>query len=72
MMAIEAFSAVGCDPTALRDYLETGFTDWPGVSGVFNITPEDHNGIGFESLALVQIKDGAFAYVPPEEYASVP
>lgn len=72
MMAVDAFGAVGCDPAKLRAYLETGFTDWPGISGVFTITAEDHNGIGFESLALVQIKDGGFSYVPPEAYANAP
>jgi branched-chain amino acid transport system substrate-binding protein len=56
----------------MRDYLETGFSNWPGISGVFNITPEDHNGIGFESLALVVIQDGAFVYVAPEDYTNVP
>ena len=72
MMAVEAFSAVGCDSGKIRDYLESGVTDWPGVSGVFTITPDDHNGIGFESLALVEITGGAFEYVPPQNYVNVP
>lgn len=72
MMAVEAYKAVGCNPAAMRDYLETGFTNWPGISGVFTVTPEDHNGIGFESLALVIIRDGKFEFVPAEEYTNVP
>lgn len=72
MMAVETYKAVGCNPAAMRDYLETGFTNWPGISGVFNITSEDHTGIGFESLALVMIQDGQFVYVSPEDYTNVP
>jgi branched-chain amino acid transport system substrate-binding protein len=43
-----------------------------GISGVFHLSPTDHNGIGKESLVLVLIKDGGWVYVPVEEYANVP
>lgn len=71
-MAIEALAAVGPDPAAIRDYLETNIRNWVGITGIFNITPEDHVGIGKESLVLVMIQDGDWVYVPPEEYANVP
>jgi branched-chain amino acid transport system substrate-binding protein len=72
MMVIEGFQAVGPDSAALRDYFENKVTNWVGISGVFNITPQDHTGIGKESLVLVQISGGAWTYVYPADYANVP
>ena len=31
-----------------------------GVSGVYNLTPEDHNGLDVDSMVMVQVKDGKF------------
>ncbi|MBN1221542.1 MAG: ABC transporter substrate-binding protein [Anaerolineae bacterium] len=70
-MAIMALEAVGPDPAAIRDYLE-GIQNFAGISGVFNLSPQDHNGIGKETLVLVQIKNGTWEYVPPEKYSEVP
>jgi branched-chain amino acid transport system substrate-binding protein len=70
-MTLMALEAVGPDPAAIRDYLE-GIQNFAGISGVFNLSATDHNGIGKESLVLVQIKDGKWEYVAPEEYANVP
>jgi len=72
MMVKGAFEAVGSDSAAIRDYLETKITNWIGISGIFNITASDHTGIGKESLVLVEIKDGAWVYVDPKDYANVP
>ncbi len=47
------------DPAALRDALQQ-LTGVPGVSGVFTITPEDHNGLSTDSLIMLLVKDGAF------------
>jgi branched-chain amino acid transport system substrate-binding protein len=69
-MSIMALQAVGPDPAAIRDYLE-GIHNFTGIAGIFNLSPEDHNGIGKESLVMVQIKDGGWVYVAPEEYTSV-
>ncbi len=70
-MAIKALGAVGPDPAAIRDYLE-GIQNFAGISGVFNISDQDHNGIGKETLVLVEIKDGTWQYVPPATYAQAP
>lgn len=70
-MAIMALEAVGPDPAAIRDYLE-GIQNFAGISGVFNLSDKDHNGIGKETLVLVQIKDGTWEYVPPDKYTEVP
>ncbi|MDQ7831175.1 MAG: ABC transporter substrate-binding protein [Desulfovibrionaceae bacterium] len=48
------------DPAALRDALES-LTGVVGVSGVFTITPEDHNGLTTDSMVMLEVKDGAYA-----------
>jgi branched-chain amino acid transport system substrate-binding protein len=67
-MTFMALQAVGPDPAAIRDYLE-GIQNFAGISGIFNLSSEDHNGIGKESLVLVEISNGQWRYVPPAEYA---
>jgi len=70
-MAFSALQAVGPDPAAIRDYLE-GIQNFAGISGIFNLSSQDHNGIGKESLVMVQIVNGTWEYVAPEDYANVP
>jgi len=49
----------GTDPKALRAAIE-GTKGYVGVSGVYNLTPEDHNGLDVDSMVMVQVKDGKF------------
>ncbi len=70
-MAFSALQSVGPDPAAIRDYIEN-ITNFAGISGIFNLSSEDHNGIGKESLVLVQIVDGGWVYVDPDMYDSAP
>ncbi|QJT10195.1 ABC transporter substrate-binding protein [Oceanidesulfovibrio marinus] len=44
---------------ALRDSLEQ-LQGVVGVSGVFSLTPEDHNGLGTDSMMVLEVKDGAY------------
>ena len=60
MIVANAIKKVGTDPEALRKEIENT-TDYVGVSGTYNITPEDHNGLGVDSMVIVQVKDGKFA-----------
>lgn len=55
-LAVQAIEAVGTDPEALREYLETA--ELVGVSGVFQMTPEDHSGLGKDALIFAEIIDG--------------
>lgn len=59
MIAVEALKKAGTDKAALRDALE-GISDWPGISGVFTMTPEDHSGLTKDALVMVEIKDGTW------------
>lgn len=54
-----AMKKAGTDPKALRAAIE-GTKGYVGVSGIYNITPEDHNGLGVDSMVMVQVKDGKF------------
>ena len=55
----EAMKKVGTEPAALRQAIENT-KGYVGVSGVYNITPEDHNGLGVDSMVIVEVKDGKF------------
>lgn len=58
-----AMKKAGTDPKALRAAIEQT-KGYVGVSGVYNLTPEDHNGLGVDSMVMVQVKNGKF--VPAE------
>jgi branched-chain amino acid transport system substrate-binding protein len=53
---------------AVRDYIETSITDWPGTAAVFNITPDDHAGLDHTSFTWFKVEDGAFVPLPEEEW----
>ncbi|WP_305042842.1 ABC transporter substrate-binding protein [Geoalkalibacter sp.] len=59
LIVAEALKKAGIEPKALRRAIEEtkGFV---GTSGVFNLTPEDHNGLDVDSMVIVQVKDGRF------------
>jgi branched-chain amino acid transport system substrate-binding protein len=47
----------GTDPEKLRDAIEQT-KGYVGVSGTYTITPEDHNGLGIDSMVMVQVSKG--------------
>ncbi|WP_373499175.1 ABC transporter substrate-binding protein [Desulfococcus sp.] len=58
-----AMRKAGTDPKALRAAIEQT-KGYVGVSGVYNLTAEDHNGLDVDSMVMVQVKGGKF--VPAE------
>lgn len=58
----DAMKKAGTDPAKLRDAIE-GTKGYVGISGVYNLTPEDHNGLDTNSMILVQVKDGKWKLV---------
>jgi branched-chain amino acid transport system substrate-binding protein len=58
-----AMKKAGTDPKALRAAIEQT-TGYVGISGVYNLTAEDHNGLDVDSMVMVQVKNGKF--VPAE------
>ena len=59
MIVVKAIEKVGPDRAKVRDAIEAtkGFA---GTGGVFNISPEDHNGLGMDALEWLTVKDGKF------------
>jgi branched-chain amino acid transport system substrate-binding protein len=55
----DAMRKAGTDPKALRAAIE-GTKGYVGVSGVYTLSPEDHNGLGPDSMVIIQVKDGKF------------
>lgn len=53
---------------AVRDYLENKVEDWPGIGGVFTMSPDDHNGLTKESLLFVRVENGQWVAFPESEW----
>ncbi len=63
MIVANAMKKAGTDPKALRAAIEAT-KGYVGISGVYSLTAEDHNGLGVDSMVMVQVKNGRF--VPAE------
>jgi len=59
MLLANAMKSVGTDKEKVRDALENT-KGYVGVSGVYNLSPEDHNGLGTDSMVMLQVKEGKF------------
>jgi branched-chain amino acid transport system substrate-binding protein len=59
IIVANALKKAGPEPKALRDAIEQT-KGYVGVSGVYNLTPEDHNGLDVDSMVIVEVKDGKF------------
>ncbi len=62
-LAIAALKSVGPDRIKIRDYIEKT-QNFVGQHGVFNVTPQDHNGLGKDDLEMVVVKNGDWALAP--------
>ena len=58
-----AMKKAGTDPKALRAAIEET-KGYVGISGIYNLTPEDHNGLGVDSMVMLQVQGSKF--VPAE------
>jgi branched-chain amino acid transport system substrate-binding protein len=54
-----AVKQAGNDRAKVRDAVE-GLKNFVGVGGIFNFTPQDHNGLTIDSFAMLTVKDGKF------------
>ena len=59
MIVANAMKKAGTEPNALRSAIEQT-KGYVGVSGIYNLTPEDHNGLDVDSMVIVQVKNGRF------------
>ncbi len=60
-MVVQALSNVGDDKVKIRDYLENNIKGFMGQHGVFNYSPNDHNGLTKDAFNMVIVKDGDWA-----------
>ncbi|MBM4273798.1 MAG: ABC transporter substrate-binding protein [Deltaproteobacteria bacterium] len=59
IIVANAMKKAGTDPKKLREAIEQT-KGYVGVSGIYNITPQDHNGLDVDSMVIVQVKGGKF------------
>ena len=57
-----AMKKVGTENEKLREAIENT-KGYVGISGIYNITAEDHNGLGTDSMVMVQISGGQWKKV---------
>jgi branched-chain amino acid transport system substrate-binding protein len=59
-----AMRQVGTEPQALRAAIEQT-RGYVGISGIFGLSVEDHNGLGADSLVMVRVEKGQWVLVQP-------
>ena len=61
-MLNQALTKAGNDREKIRGELE-GLKNFVGVSGIFNMSPEDHNGLTPAAFVMVKIQNGGFQLI---------
>jgi branched-chain amino acid transport system substrate-binding protein len=63
MLAVEAIEKAGStDKAAVRDALEN-IQGHVGVTGTFNMSADDHNGLKADSFRILEVKDGGWKLI---------
>jgi branched-chain amino acid transport system substrate-binding protein len=57
---VAGIEEAGTDKEKVRDAIEN-IKELPGTAGIFNFSPEDHNGLDINSFEMLTVKDGKFA-----------
>jgi branched-chain amino acid transport system substrate-binding protein len=61
-IVVEALKKAGDNPAAIRDAIENT-KGYVGLSGIYNMSPEDHNGLSLDDVVLIKVQDGKFRLV---------
>lgn len=61
-MLNEALAKAGSDQGKIRGELE-GLKNFVGISGIFNMSPDDHNGLSPAAFVMVKIDKGGFQLI---------
>lgn len=61
-LVASAIGQAGDDRAAIRDALENT-SDFVGATGVFNFSPQDHNGLTKDAFVMVEVVDGKWRLV---------
>ncbi len=57
-MIVEALRIVGPAKKKIKGYLETRIRNWPGVTGIFNMSKKDHCGLTKEAFIMGVVRKG--------------
>jgi len=57
---VTGIEEAGTDKEKVRDAIEN-IEELPGTAGIFNFSPEDHNGLDINSFEMLTVRDGKFA-----------
>ena len=58
----DAMKKVGVEPDKLRDEIEKT-RDHIGISGIYNLSAEDHNGLNTDSMIIVRVENGQWKLI---------
>ncbi len=58
-IVVDAIKKVGADRAKLRDAIENT-QGYLGISGIYNITPEDHNGLSMKDIVMIKATKGGW------------
>ncbi len=61
-LLVQAMSKAGTDGTKIVQELQN-IKNFPGVSGVFNLSAADHNGLGPDAFVMVKIENGTWKLI---------
>jgi branched-chain amino acid transport system substrate-binding protein len=61
-LVADSLKSVGADKAKIRDYLETKVKNWPGVSGILNLSPHDHTGLGKDAFVMIVVKNNDWTF----------
>jgi branched-chain amino acid transport system substrate-binding protein len=62
MLVLKAMRKVGANPAKIRAEIENT-RRFVGISGVFNFSPKDHNGLTKDAFVMVQVKNGKWTLI---------
>lgn len=62
MILAKAIEKAGTDPEPLRDAIEQ-IRGYVGVSGIYNLSEEDHCGLGVDSMVMITVENGRWKII---------
>jgi branched-chain amino acid transport system substrate-binding protein len=62
MIVANAIKKAGTDPEAMRDAIEET-QGYIGISGIYNLSQEDHCGLGVDSLVMITVENGVWKII---------
>jgi len=58
-IVVDAIKKVGPDRAKIRDAIENT-RNYVGISGIYNISPQDHNGLSMDDIVMIQATKGGW------------